>query len=158
MDRIKSCLIALLCLVGSFAILNVQAETFPSQSPIGYWKNVDTATGKTKSIIQIWQAEDNTLQGKVIKTFPKVNTTSAQAIGTVILSGLMAHENQWNGGKIVDPENGKTYQCSLNLAENGKKLNVRGYIGIPILGHSQTWERVDLMSDFENIHQKTEIR
>jgi uncharacterized protein (DUF2147 family) len=71
---------------------------------------------------------------------------------------LTAHENQWNGGKILDTENGKTYQCSLHLAENGKKLNVRGFIGLPILGHSQTWERVDLMADSEDRHSKVEIR
>ncbi len=65
----------------------------------------------------------------------------------VVISGLKQHPNQqWSKGQILDPENGKTYRCNVNLTEKGKKLNVHGYLGLPLFGRSQTWERVDLMS------------
>lgn len=157
MNRISILLSALI--MGIFTTC-VYAANQPTSTPIGYWKTIDDVTGKPKSIVQIWKAENNALEGKVIKIFPKEGTdpnkvcTACQGnnrnrpiVGMVILSGLKANKTQWGSGKILDPENGKTYSCSLHMADNGSKLNVHGYIGIPILGRSQTWERVDLMSD-----------
>lgn len=158
MELIKNCLITLLVLVASFA-MNVHAENPATQSPVGYWKSIDKTTGKTKHIIQIWQAQDKTLTAKIVKVFPNYKDKQDQLIlGAVILSGLMAHENQWKGGKMIDPDNGKSYPCSIGLAENGKKLNLKGYqLGIPLLSKSQTWERVDLMSDSESL-KNSEMR
>jgi len=128
-------------------------------SPIGYWKTIDDITGKPKSIVQVWQNPDKKLMAKVIKIFPtqssdqnKVctaclgNKHNQPIVGMVILSGLRSSENQWANGDILDPENGKTYKCTARLADNGKRLTVHGYIGLPLFGRSQTWERVDLMS------------
>jgi uncharacterized protein (DUF2147 family) len=50
---------------------------------------------------------------------------------------------EWSDGEILDPKNGKTYRCDIQLTDNGEKLNVRGYIGITLFGRSQTWERVN---------------
>lgn len=133
----------------------------PMPTPIGYWKTIDDVTGKPKSIVHIWRADNNGLTGKVIKLFPREGSEpnkicsacegrlrNQPIVGMVILSGLRAAQaQQWSSGHILDPENGKTYSCSLRTAENGKKLTVKGYIGIPLLGRSQTWERVDLMAD-----------
>lgn len=128
-------------------------------SPVGYWKTIDDVTGKPKSIIKVWETPEHSLVGQVVKLFPSPGKTQhvlCQAcsgdnhnqpiVGMVIMKGLTSHEHQWGSGEILDPQNGKTYNCSAKLAENGKRLNVRGYIGMPILGRSQTWERVDLMS------------
>lgn len=127
-------------------------------SPVGYWKTIDDMTGKPKSIVQIWR-KDQMLLAKVIKIFPGNHSHQNQIciacqgdkhnqpiVGMVILSGLKPTNDQWANGNILDPENGKTYKCVARLTENGKKLNVRGYIGLPLFGRSQTWERVDLMS------------
>jgi uncharacterized protein (DUF2147 family) len=148
MDRIKALLLGLVVFTTFFAFNVYADDSLITSSPIGYWKAIDRLTGKPKSIVQILQAENNTLVGKIIKVFPEVsNQKSDSNVGKVILSGLVAHQNQWKNGKILDPDNGKTYDCSLQLGENGKKLNVLGYIGIPLLGRLQIWERVDLMSD-----------
>lgn len=133
--------------------------TDSSNTPIGYWKTLDDATGKPKSIVEIWKADNDVLMGKVIKVFPQVgeplnkvcdkctgNLHNQPVVGMVILSGLKSNENQWGNGQILDPDNGKTYKVTLRMAHNGNKLDVHGYIGIPLLGHSQTWERVDLRS------------
>ena len=59
-----------------------------------------------------------------------------------ILWGLAEDHEEWNGGYILDPKNGKTYKCEMKLEDGGKKLTVRGYIGFSLLGRSQTWIRV----------------
>lgn len=150
-----------LLLTGMIAGLTVGMAQAAETTPIGYWKTVDDATGKPKSIVRIWQAENQQLIGKVIKIFPRDGSLAQSKVcsacsgqnrnqpivGMVILSGLKANHSQWGNGEILDPENGKTYSVSMRVADNGKKLNVHGYIGIPLLGRSQTWERIDLMSD-----------
>jgi len=49
--------------------------------------------------------------------------------------------DEFSGGKILDPGNGKLYSCKLTLTDKSKTLNVRGYIGVPWLGRSQVWHR-----------------
>ncbi len=153
-----SIVLSLICSLGF--MVNAFADEISSDSPVGYWKTIDDVTGKPKSIVQIWKTENNILMGRVIKVFAK-NTTETVPIlcavckgdkhnqpivGMVILSGLQPKKHQWINGQITDPDNGKTYSCAMRTLEQGKKLNVRGYIGLPLLGRSQVWERVDLMS------------
>ena len=66
---------------------------------------------------------------------------NAPVVGLVILSGLSKAGDEYVGGQILDPDNGKTYRSKVRLTDNGKKLSVRGYIGVPMLGRSQTWVR-----------------
>lgn len=157
MSRIKLCLFTLI--IGFFTT-TIFASSQPTNSPVGYWKTVDDVTGKPKSIVHIWKADNEALMGKVIKLFPSKRVAQNKfctacdgeqrnkpIVGMVILSGLKANQAQWNKGHILDPENGRTYKCSVRVADNGKQLNVHGYVGIPLLGRSQTWQRIDLMSD-----------
>ena len=58
-----------------------------------------------------------------------------------ILSGMKADGDHYEGGHILDPNNGKTYKCKMELDDKGKKLKVRGYIGVPMLGRTQVWLR-----------------
>jgi uncharacterized protein (DUF2147 family) len=53
-----------------------------------------------------------------------------------------AKKNRWDGGRVYNPENGKTYMCHCTLAAGGTKLLFRGYLGISILGETRTWTRV----------------
>ena len=62
-------------------------------------------------------------------------------LGLVIIKGLKKKGDFFEGGKITDPKNGKSYQCKMNL-EGKDKLIVRGYIGISLFGRSQTWFRI----------------
>jgi uncharacterized protein (DUF2147 family) len=146
----------LIIVTSVFFITNTYAEN----SPVGYWKTIDDITGKPKSIVKIYRNQDQTLAGQVVKLYPSSdkekhtvciacsgNKHNQPIVGMVILSGLKSSSAQWGDGNILDPHNGKTYNCSAKLAENGKRLTVRGYIGLPLLGRSQTWERVDLMSE-----------
>ena len=121
------------------------------QSPIGTWKTIDDETGKEKSHVEIFE-KDGMLYGKVIKILTKGKENSKcdkckgalagkPIKGLVILSGLKKDGNEWSGGKIIDPNSGKEYKASLRL--NGKdKLDVRGYVGISLVGRTQTWQKV----------------
>ena len=61
--------------------------------------------------------------------------------GMTILTGLKKDGDEWTGGEILDPNNGKLYKAKVKLAEAGRKLELRGYVGIPTLGRTQTWVR-----------------
>jgi uncharacterized protein (DUF2147 family) len=93
-----------------------------------------------------------TVQGKIEKVFLGQNENgkcekcegalkNAPVVGLVILSGLKKDGSEYTGGQILDPDNGQTYRSKIQLVEGGKKLNVRGYVGVPTLGRSQIWER-----------------
>lgn len=58
-----------------------------------------------------------------------------------ILWNMRPDGDSWSGGEILDPESGKTYRAQMKLADGGRKLVVRGYIGLPLFGRSQTWIR-----------------
>jgi uncharacterized protein (DUF2147 family) len=124
-------------------------------SPTGLWKNIDDATGKPRALIRITES-GGALQGKIEKVFPgpgeSQNPTcgkcegaskDAPVVGLVILSGLKKDGDEYAGGLILDPDNGKVYRSKVHLIEGGQKLKVRGYIGVPMLGRSQTWMRLE---------------
>ena len=124
-----------------------------STSPIGLWKNIDDASGKIRALIRI--AESNgTLQGKIEQVFPGPSEDrnpkcekcegalkNVPVIGLVILSGLKKDGAEYTGGKILDPDHGKVYSAKIQMTDAGKKLNVRGYVGVSMLGRSQIWLR-----------------
>ncbi len=141
----------------SSAILALSSMTAMSAwadgSPVGLWKNIDDATGEAKALIRITEA-DGELKGKIEKLFrapgESENPTCEKCegdlknqpiVGMTILSGLKKDGEGYDGGKILDPGNGKFYKSKLTVIEGGKKLNVRGYIGVPMLGRTQTWVR-----------------
>jgi uncharacterized protein (DUF2147 family) len=124
-------------------------------TPVGVWKTIDDLTGKPKSILQLSLTAQNTLQGKVIRIFPtegqdqKILCTQCKGdkhnqpvVGMIILTGLKQAKDGWVHGEILDPHNGKTYRCTAQLVDNGNKLTVHGYVGLPLFGRSQVWERV----------------
>ena len=138
----------------TLAILAVPAvSTAAEASPVGLWKTIDDESGKPKSLIRITE-NDGVLSGRIEKLFrapdqdqdPKcVKCEGAlkdqPIVGMTILSGLKKDGESYSGGQIVDTANGKTYKSKLTVAEDGKKLNMRGYIGVPMLGRTQIWLR-----------------
>ena len=120
---------------------------------VGQWKTIDDETNKPKSIVEIYEKE-GTYYGKIVKLFreptedqnPKCDKCSGDKkdkliLGMQILTGLKKDsETKWVDGDILDPKNGKTYSCKAEVIEDGKKLKLRGFIGISLLGRTQTWE------------------
>ena len=121
-----------------------------SQTIFGKWKTIDDETGKEKGVVEIYEHKGK-VYGKIIEIFEQNkkhlkcekcegDDKNKPILGLVIIKGLTKNEAIYDGGKIVDPKNGKKYHCKITL--DGKdKLIVRGYIGIPLFGRSQTWIR-----------------
>lgn len=122
-------------------------------SPVGLWKNIDDTTGKPRALIRISETQ-GTLQGRIERVFPAPGESpdpkcvkceganrNAPVIGLVIMSGLRKDGDEYVDGQILDPDNGSTYRSKVKLVDNGQKLSVRGYIGVPVLGRTQTWVR-----------------
>ncbi|WP_350587742.1 DUF2147 domain-containing protein [Psychrobacter sp. 78a-MNA-CIBAN-0178] len=117
------------------------------------WQTIDDKTGEKKAIIQLSESNGK-VSGKIIKVLNKENAKAVctkcpgslknQPVeGLQILSGLKADgNNTWSDGKLVDPESGKTYSGKLTLSDNGQSLDLRGYVGSPLFGRSQTWKRI----------------
>ena len=115
----------------------------------GTWKTIDDETRKVRSLVEL-TIKDNKLYGTITKLFPNEgeadnplcdkcsNEKKDQPIlGLQIIDGLTLKQNEWKDGQILDPNNGKTYDCKIWL-ENGK-LQVRGYIGF--FFRTQEWIR-----------------
>jgi len=62
-------------------------------------------------------------------------------VGMIILRGVRRSGDTYSTGQILDPDEGRVYRCRIALLDDGRKLEVRGFIGIPLLGRSQTWVR-----------------
>ena len=72
---------------------------------------------------------------------PDASLRSRDLLGTVILKDFVFNgKDKWENGSIYDPNNGKTYSCHIKLKDN-KTLEVRGYIGISLLGRTEIWTR-----------------
>ena len=135
------------------AVLTSLAAWAQEACPVGLWKNIDDKTGKPKALIRITEG-DGELKGTIEKLFREAGEEQnpickkcegalkdQPIIGMTILSGMKHDGDEFNGGKILDPVNGKLYKSRMTLAEGGKTLNVRGYIGTPMLGRTQVWVR-----------------
>jgi uncharacterized protein (DUF2147 family) len=135
------------------AVLMSSGTRADNASPVGLWRNVDDVSGKPRALIRITES-NGTLQGKIEKVFrapsedrnPKCEKCEGAlkdvpVIGLVILSGLKKDGAEYTAGKILDPDNGKVYSSKIQLTDGGKKLNVRGYVGVSMLGRSQIWDR-----------------
>ncbi|QEL21992.1 DUF2147 domain-containing protein [Bosea sp. F3-2] len=133
------------------ATLTAAVAWADNASPVGLWRNIDDARGKPRALIRITET-NGALQGKVEKVFlaPGESPTCAKCegalrnapvVGLVILSGLKKDGGDYTGGQILDPDCGKIYSSKISLTDGGRKLDVRGFVGVSLLGRSQTWVR-----------------
>lgn len=134
-----------------FLLALLPAAASAQDSPIGRWKTIDDATGKAKSIVEITQASNGTLQGKVVEILqsdhgPNPVCEKCQGAnknkpvkGMTILWGLKKDGQIWNSGTVLDPEKGKTYKSKLELLDGGQKLGMSGCI--VFLCRQQVWQR-----------------
>ncbi len=141
----KTLLLALpLCM----AALSAQA----ADSAVGRWKTIDDKTGKVKSIVEISQATNGTLSGKVVDILqsdkgPNPVCSDCQGAnkgkpikGMTILWNLKSDgAGSWSGGTILDPANGKTYKSKMKLQAGGARLDVSGCVAF--ICRAQTWQR-----------------
>jgi uncharacterized protein (DUF2147 family) len=132
-------------LVSLFVMTSINA-----QSITGKWKTIDDETGKEKSVVEIYK-KDGKYYGKVISIVdPKKRDKKCEkctdyrkdkpVLGMEIIKDLDQDDDEFVDGTIMDPENGKIYDCKIWL-ENKNTLNVRGYIAF--FFRTQEWIRVE---------------
>ncbi|MBK6853357.1 MAG: DUF2147 domain-containing protein [Burkholderiales bacterium] len=139
------------------AVLLAAASLAQAQiTPTGLWKTIDDDGKTEKSLVRIVDTA-GVLSGKVEKIFDAAKQDAKceecsdarkgqPVLGLTIIQGVKANAGEaglWDGGEILDPNNGKTYKVRMKPVDGGKTLEVRGYIGMPLLGRTQTWQRVE---------------
>ena len=141
MKKIIALTVGIVCASGVLAQMN----------PEGLWRSIDDKSGQPKAEIRI-TANGGVLSGVVEKALlPSSEPLCVQCtddrkdkpkLGMEIIRGAKKAEGKdvWEDGKILDPDNGKNYTLALTPLEDGKKLQVRGYIG-PFY-RTQIWLRV----------------
>jgi len=135
----------------------VAKDLLAQASPVGLWKTFDDESGKAKSLIRIVESQGR-LNGSIERLLDPSDSIEAKCdlcpderrnqpiLGLVILRNFGPSDgklNRWEGGDILDPENGKIYRAHLTLSEDRRQLDVRGYIGFSIIGRTQHWRRAD---------------
>ena len=122
-------------------------------TPVGLWRNYDDKTGDAKAEVRISETA-GVLNGKIEKRLLKTakpedvciectdDRKNQPLLGMEIIRGGKKTEGRdvWEGGKILDPENGRNYTLKMTPVEDGKKLEVRGSFGP--FGRTQTWVRL----------------
>ena len=133
----------MLCLAGGMA---------RGQEVFGKWYSIDPDTGKNESIINVYEKDDKVYAQ--IETILKEEDKDKTCIectgkdkdkpieGLVIMKGLVKDGDEYNGGKILDPKNGK-YSQSYKSLEEENTLTLRGYRGFSLIGRPEYWYRVE---------------
>ena len=142
-------------LLASLLLYAAAGSALAQNTPAGLWKTIDDETKVEKSLVRIIDA-GGVLLGKVEKILSDkpdakclecTDERKGQPVqGMTILRDIKPDPDDkalWIGGDILDPNNGKVYKVRLKPVDGGKKLEVRGYIGTPLLGRTQTWLRVE---------------
>ena len=135
-------------------VFALSGSAFANTSPVGLWRTFDDATGKPRGEVRITETSKG-LSGRLVSSLaadPSKEPTTCKPCTDdrkdqpmmgleMIRGGKLAADGQWyEGGEILDPDNGKTYTLKLKVTDGGAKLTLRGYIG-PFF-RTQTWERV----------------
>lgn len=119
------------------------------QTITGEWETYDDETNENKALIEIYQTGDLYF-AKIVKSYISDNTAICKncpgakkdtpIAGLVIIEDLKKDGDEYNDGEILDPQNGKTYSCYVELVDDNK-LKVRGFLGVSLFGRTQYWRR-----------------
>lgn len=121
-----------------------------SQTIFGQWNSFDEETNEIESVIEVY-LKNGKAYAKIISILDKERQTATcfkckgkrkdqLILGMDILTGLKEKGDEWSGGKILDPKNGKEYKCYIKLLDNNT-LKLRGYIGFSLFGRTAIWKR-----------------
>lgn len=120
---------------------------------VGYWQTIDQKTNNPSTLIHIYETNGKYF-GKIVKIYPgdgrdptkrcvkcKGKLRNQPVVGMVMISDMVKKGDKYVDGKITDPRSGQQYNCEITLSDDGKKLNVRGYLGFSLLGKTSVWVR-----------------
>jgi len=139
----------------TLALAAAAGTALAQATPVGLWRTIDDESKAEKSQVRISDV-GGVLTGKVEKIADPAKQDSTclecsderkgqKVLGMTIIRGakLDADKGRWDGGDILDPNNGKVYKLLLKPIDGGKKLEVRGFIGVSLFGRTQTWLRIE---------------
>lgn len=121
-------------------------------SPTGLWKTHDDK-GKPTGYVRV-QENNGVFTGVIEKgletdkeekycTACKDERKDQRLIGMTMMKNVKAKGDYYEGSEILDPFSGNTYKVKLTLKEAGKKMEVRGFVGVSLFGRTQVWERIE---------------
>ena len=136
-------------------ILAISSTQAWSSDLTGLWQEYNDDTGNIEALIRIDLAADNSYEGRIEKLLPAPagkpsalcthcpgNLHNLPLLGLRILSGLKRRDRlSFEGGEIIDPDDGKIYRCNIHLSEDGNTIEVTGYLTFNWIGHSEVWRR-----------------
>lgn len=141
-----------------FSIACASLTTFAA-SIEGYWKTIEERTGEQLSIVEIRKGNDGRYHGKIVYRYPNshgialTNCTKCPApntnkpiLGLEILSGFREDPNKpdsYIDGRVLEPTSGRIYKGKGVVTGEGKRLRMRGYMGVSALGRTVVWIRTD---------------
>ncbi len=138
------------------ALIAAAGSVAAQSTPVGVWRTIDDKTKTERAQIRISEA-GGVLTGKLEKLLAADAKQDALCdkcsddrkdkpmIGLEVIRGVKKgdSDNTWEGGTILDAADGKIYKVRMQPIEGGKKMEVRGYVGAPLFGRTQTWIRVE---------------
>ena len=140
-------------------VLSLASVTAFSATIEGFWHSIDDRTGEQLSIVEIRKGADGRYHGKIAYRYPVpggaalINCTKCPPpytnqpiLGLEIFSGFKEDPDKRNAyvdGKVLEAKSGKIYKAKANLSADGKRLRLRGYVGVSALGRTQVWIRTD---------------
>ena len=136
--------------------LSIAGSAWAQSTPVGLWKTIDDKTKTERALVRITES-GGVFSGRIEKLLAadakpdgvcdkcEDDRKDKPVVGLEIVRGVKKGDgdNTWDGGTILDSTEGKIYKVRMQPADGGKKLEVRGYIGMPMLGRTQTWMRVE---------------
>ena len=140
----------------AFVLATASVLAMAQNTPAGLWRTIDDDGKTEKSTVRI-MINDGVLSGKVEHITDPAKATEKctkceddrkdkPIVGMVIINDVKQDAEEpglYGGGLILDPAKGSTYKVRLKTVDGGKKLEVRGYIGSPMFGRTQTWIRAE---------------
>ena len=140
-------------------VLSLASVTAFSATIEGFWHSIDDRTGEKLSIVEIRKGADGTFRGKILYRYPVPGGvalthctkcpppyTNQPIVGLEFFSGFKQDEknpNLYVDGRVLEPKSGKIYKGKANLSADGKRLRLRGYVGVSALGRTVVWIRTD---------------
>jgi uncharacterized protein (DUF2147 family) len=134
----------------------IAGSAWAQTTPVGLWKTIDDKTKSERALVRITET-GGVFSGRIEKLLAADAKPDAKCdkceddrkdmpiVGMEIVRGVKKADadNTWDGGTILDSVEGKVYKVRMQPADGGKKLEVRGFVGMPMLGRTQTWLRVE---------------
>lgn len=124
------------------------ACAYDPYSAVGFWLAIDDKTNKPSSLIKIWQDPKNlNYYGKIYKILGTEGRQDKKRpnpmLGRVIITDMKYQNKQYVNGWVFDPRSGTKYHAKMWVTQDGRLLNLRGYVGVPLLGRTTQWQRMN---------------